>query len=243
MTTYFIADLHLHEARPEVTGAFHQFLDEQVRTAEALYILGDFFDAWIGDDDDRPLANEIAQALRALSDQGTKIFLMHGNRDFLLGKDFATRAGAKLLEEHIVIDLYGCPTLLLHGDSLCLDDQEYQVFRQKVRSAQWQQQVLSQPLLVRRALAEKIRAESQSMNALKAEDIMDVNEQEVMRMMRAAGVMRLIHGHTHRPARHSFMLDGKAAERVVLGDWHDQGWCIKANAQEFELLSWAIPQP
>lgn len=241
MTTYFIADLHLHEARPAVTRAFYQFLQEQVCAAEALYILGDFFDAWIGDDDDRPLGIEVAQALHDVSTQGTEIFLMHGNRDFLLGENFAARAGATLVKEPLVVDLYGCPTLLLHGDSLCLDDHEYQAFRRQVRSPQWQHQVLAQPLSVRRALAEKIRAESQSMNALKAEDIMDVSDDEVRRVMRAAGVTRLIHGHTHRPARHAFMLEGQPAERVVLGDWHNYGWCIKADGQELTLKNWPIP--
>lgn len=240
MTTFFIADLHLHESRPDINRAFFQFLQTQVKNAQALYILGDFFDAWIGDDDDAPLGYDVASALKALGDQGTAIFLMHGNRDFLLGEDFAKRAGATLLDEGTVIDLYGCPTLLMHGDSLCTADTQYQQFRQHVRSPQWQQQVLREPLPVRRALATQIRAESQSMNGLKPENIMDVTQEAVVRVMQEAGVRRLIHGHTHRPARHAFMIDDEPAERIVLGDWHSHGWCLRADAHSLVLHSWPL---
>jgi UDP-2,3-diacylglucosamine hydrolase len=240
MPIYFIADLHLHETRPEVTQAFFRFLDEQMKDAEALYILGDFFDTWIGDDDDIAIGHEVAAKLHALNEKGTAIFLMHGNRDFLLGKEFAARAGATLIPEGIVIDLFGCLTLLLHGDNLCTGDAQYQTFRQQVRSSQWQQQILSQPLAARRALASQIRAESQSMNALKAENIMDVTQDEVVRVMKDAGVRRLIHGHTHRPAHHALSIDGTPAERIVLGDWHSDGWCIKVDEKGLQLLSWPL---
>lgn len=240
MTTFFVADLHLHESRPHVTQSFYHFLQEQVSGAEALYILGDFFDVWIGDDDDAPLGDEVARQLRALSDQGTALFLMHGNRDFLLGHAFAKRAGAQLIAEGTVINLYNCPTLLMHGDDLCTGDMQYQAFRQQVRAPEWQATLLAQPLPARRALAAQIRAESQSMNALKAEDIMDVDEEEVVRVMRNAGVTRLIHGHTHRPARHPMTIDATPAERIVLGDWHELGWCIKADADKLNLLSWEL---
>ena len=240
MSTLFISDLHLHETRPQITRAFFQFLHTQALGAEQLYILGDFFDAWIGDDDDNTLNTEVASELKKLSNGGTQIFLMHGNRDFLLGKKFAVQAGAQLIAEGTVVDLYGCPTLLLHGDDLCIDDKDYIAFRQQVRSPQWQQQILAQPLAARRALAAQLREKSQAMNSLKAEDIMDVSQAEVVRVMQETGVTRLIHGHTHRPARHALNVKGKAAERIVLGDWHDQGWAIIANRDTTELVSWAL---
>jgi len=240
MSTLFISDLHLHETRPDITRAFFQFLQTRAAGAEKLYILGDFFDAWIGDDDDNPLNADVAAALKKLADQGTQIFLMHGNRDFLLGENFAARAGATLLAEGTVIDLYSCPTLLLHGDDLCTGDKDYIAFRQQVRSPAWQQQVLSQPLAVRRLMAAQLREKSQAMNSLKAEDIMDVTQDEVVRVMENAGVRRLIHGHTHRPARHSLTIKGEAAERIVLGDWHDEGWAVYADAHTLELKSWPL---
>jgi UDP-2,3-diacylglucosamine hydrolase len=240
MTTLFISDLHLHESRPAVSEAFYAFLQSRAKNAEALYILGDFFDVWIGDDDDAPLAREVAARLRALSEQGTAIYMMHGNRDFLLGDKFAQDAGATLIQEGTIIDLYGCPTLLLHGDDLCTGDVEYIKFRAQVRSPQWQQQVLSQRLEVRRAMAAQLRATSKSMISMKAHDIMDVTPEEVVRVMEEARVTRLIHGHTHRPARHSLSVDGRSAERIVLGDWHDHAWCLRADPESLELESWPI---
>lgn len=240
MATFFISDLHLHESRPQVTRAFFQFLRTHAKAAEKLYILGDFFDAWIGDDDDEPLNNEVAAELKILSDSGTQIFLMHGNRDFLLGNQFAMQAGAQLIPEYTTVDLYGTPTLLLHGDSLCTDDTQYMSFRQQVRSPQWQQHVLAQPLAARRMLAAQLREKSQSMNSLKAEDIMDVNQDEVVQTMKNAGVKRMIHGHTHRPARHLLTIDGEAAERIVLGDWHDKGWAVYVDGHKTELINWPI---
>ncbi len=240
MYTLFISDLHLHESRPQITRAFFHFLHAQTHDLEALYILGDFFDAWIGDDDDAPLNTQVASKLKQLSQHGTRIFLMHGNRDFLLGEKFATDSGAHLIAEGTVINLYGCPTLLLHGDNLCTDDQDYINFRQQVRSPQWQQQILAQPLAARRALAAQLREKSQAMNSLKAEDILDVAPDEVVRVMREAGVARLIHGHTHRPARHALIITGEPAERIVLGDWHDQAWAITATQNKIELINWDI---
>ncbi len=240
MRTLFISDLHLHETRPQITRAFFHFLHTQAAGAEKLYILGDFFDAWIGDDDDNALNTDVAHELKQLSDSGTQIFLMHGNRDFLLGERFAQQAGAQLISEGTVINLYNTPTLLLHGDDLCVDDVDYIAFRKQVRSPQWQQQILAQPLAARRALAAQLREKSQAMNSLKAEDIMDVSQPEVIRVMKAANVNRLIHGHTHRPARHSLTLDDKNAERIVLGDWHDKGWAIIADENSTELASWPI---
>lgn len=240
MATLFISDLHLHESRPLITRAFFHFLHTQASHAEALYILGDFFDAWVGDDDDADLPREVARKLFALKQQGTAIYFQHGNRDFLLGENYAGKAGMVLLPDSCVIDLYGTPTLLLHGDTLCTADQDYQQFRQMVRSNQWQQQILAQPLTARRALAAQLRAKSQSMNSLKAEDIMDVTPAEVITQMEQANVTRLIHGHTHRPAHHTLAINGKPAERIVLGDWHAHGWSIKADKHDCELFSWPI---
>ena len=240
MTLLFISDLHLNESRPDITRAFYVFLQQKAAGAEALYILGDFFDAWIGDDDDSELSQGVASALKQISDQGTRLFLMHGNRDFLLGKDYASRCGATLLDEGTVIDIYGCPTLLMHGDSLCIDDVPYQQFRNQVRMPAWQQQVLAQPLEVRRVMAASMRSQSESMNSLKASDIMDVNTDEVSRVMQSAGVQRLIHGHTHRPARHPLEIDNQPAERIVLGDWHSHGWCLVAKENSLELESWPL---
>lgn len=240
MYTLFISDLHLHESRPQITRAFFHFLRTQAIGAKALYILGDFFDMWIGDDDDSPLAQDVATELRALHSQGVAIYFIAGNRDFLLGKEYADKAGITLLPENAVIDLYGIPTLLLHGDELCTNDVEYQQFRTQMRNPGWQQQILTQPLAVRRALAAQLREKSQSMNSLKAEDIMDVTPAEVIRRMENVAVTRMIHGHTHRPARHSLTASGKPAERIVLGDWHDLGWCIKADANDITLEHWAL---
>jgi len=240
MRTLFISDLHLHESRPQLTRAFFHFLHTQALGAEKLYILGDFFDAWIGDDDDNPLNSQVAEELKKLNDTGTQIFLMHGNRDFLMGEKFAAQAGATMLAEGTVINLYQYPTLLLHGDQLCTGDTDYIKFRQQVRSPQWQQQVLSQPLNARRALAAQLREKSQEMNSLKSEGIMDVTQSEVVKVMQQAGVRRLIHGHTHRPARHQLEIDGEPAERIVLGDWHDKAWAIIADEKSLELISWDI---
>lgn len=240
MSQLFISDLHLHESRPHITRAFFHFLQARATQADALYILGDFFDAWIGDDDDSALAQDVAAELNQLHKHGVAIYFIHGNRDFLLGKDYADKAGITLLPETTVIDLYGTPTLLMHGDELCTGDAEYQLFRSMVRNPQWQQQILAQPLAARRALAAQLREKSQSMNSLKAEDIMDVTPTEVVAQMKLAGVTRMIHGHTHRPARHAVELNGKPAERIVLGDWHETGWCISASPDGLTLEHWAI---
>ncbi len=240
MPTLFISDLHLHESRPQITRAFFHFLQTRAIHAEALYILGDFFDAWIGDDDDSTLAQDVANKLNQLHKQGVAIYFIHGNRDFLLGNDYADKAGMTLLPEQTVINLYGTPTLLMHGDELCTGDSEYQQFRAMVRSAQWQQQILSQSLVARHALAAQLREKSQSMNSLKADDIMDVTLTEVIAQMSTTGVAQLIHGHTHRPARHVIEVDGKPAERIVLGDWHEYGWCINATPEGLTLEHWAI---
>jgi UDP-2,3-diacylglucosamine hydrolase len=208
--------------RPQITDLFVRFLTEEARGADALYILGDLFESWIGDDDDAPLANRVAQALHALRTSGVPIHFMHGNRDFLLGADYAERAGMTLLTDPAVIELVGERTLLMHGDTLCTDDVEYQKFRVLVRDPLWQAQFLAKPLAERRAFAAQARGESRKQTAMKAAEIMDVNQAAVESALRAHGVHRLIHGHTHRPATHRLDLDGTAAERIVLGDWYEQ---------------------
>ncbi len=240
MTTLFISDIHLHDSRPHITRAFFEFLHTQAKYAETLYILGDFFDVWVGDDDDAPINAEVAAEVKAVADTGTQVFLMHGNRDFVIGKDYAAQCGAQLIAENTVIDLYGVPTLISHGDDLCTADVEYIAFRNQVRNVQWQQQMLAHPLAARRALAAQIRANSDSVNTLKSENIMDVTQDEVVRVMSEANVTRMIHGHTHRPALHPLIINGKNAERYVLGDWHEKAWAIRADQHTFELFNWDI---
>ena len=229
MTTLFISDLPLDEARPHIVELFTQFLTGQARGADALYILGDLFESWIGDDDNAPLPARVAQTLRALRDSGVPIWFMHGNRDFLLGADFAARAGMSLLADPTVIDLHGERTLLMHGDTLCTDDVDYQKFRALVRDPDWQQGFLAKPLAERRAFAMQARGESRKHTSMAKPEIMDVNPAAVETTMREHGVHRLIHGHTHRPATHSLNLDGAIAKRSVLGDWYEQSSVLRVE--------------
>jgi len=230
VTTLFISDLHLEESRPDITRAFLSFLDEKAAGAEQLYILGDFFEAWIGDDERTQLQEQVAAALRSLSDRSTGIFLMHGNRDFLIGEDFCNRAGATLLDDPTVVDLYGMPTLLMHGDSLCTADVEYQKFRANMRNPQWQQMILQRPLEDRQQMARQLREISMAKNQGKEEFIMDVTPEEVVREMEAHGVQRMIHGHTHRPAEHELTANGQPAKRIVLGDWAENVWWLEVTS-------------
>lgn len=230
MTTLFISDLHLEESRPDITGAFLAFLSERAAGVERLFILGDFFEAWIGDDERTPLQEQVAGALKALSDSGTDIFLMHGNRDFLIGADFCRRAGATLLDDPTVIDLYGTPALLLHGDSLCTADVEYQRFRTAMRNPQMQQVMLARPLKDRQQMARQLRDMSMAKNQGKAEAIMDVTPEEVVRVLERHGVQLMIHGHTHRPAVHQLRANDQDARRMVLGDWDTHVWWLEAKS-------------
>ena len=237
MTTLFISDLHLEESRPDITEAFLGFLDGKASGVDQLYILGDFFEAWIGDDERTPLQEQIATALRKLLDSGTRIFLMHGNRDFLIGQDFCDRAGATLLDDPTVIDLYGTPTLLMHGDSLCTADVEYQKFRANMRNPQWQQMILQRPLKDRQQMARQLREISMAKNQGKEEFIMDVTPEEVVKDLETHGVQRMIHGHTHRPAVHELTANGSPAKRIVLGDWDKNVWWLEAEpGKEPELF-------
>ncbi|MDS4057300.1 MAG: UDP-2,3-diacylglucosamine diphosphatase [Candidatus Contendobacter sp.] len=235
MTTLFISDLHLESTRPAITTLFLDFLERRVRQAGALYILGDLFEAWIGDDDDAEPAGVVAAALRTLTNQGVPTYFLHGNRDFLLGERFAAASGIQLLPESWVIELAGERVLLLHGDTLCTDDVEYQVFRAQVREPAWRARTLALPLTQRRALAGQLRETSQQATRQKAADITDVNPAAVDQALRAQGVHRLIHGHTHRPAIHHWSLDGQPARRAVLGDWRDQGSVLVCDAAGWRL--------
>jgi len=240
LNTLFISDLHLSEERPAITRAFFDFLERALPGADALYILGDFFDVWLGDDDDAPLSRQVIEKLAEITSAGTPVYVMHGNRDFLLGDAFAADSGATLLADPTVIDLYGEKVLLMHGDSLCTDDEAYMAFRQQARSPHFQKDLLSRSLAERREIAAGLRQQSQAMNSLKAEDIMDVNPSEVIQCLNRHGVERLIHGHTHRPARHPVELGRNTGERIVLGDWHTHGWCLKVNKQTYDLDSFQI---
>lgn len=236
MSTLFISDLHLDGSRPHITSLFEHYLaGDEVRRADALYILGDLVEAWVGDDDDAELPQRIARATGAVRDAGVPVYFMVGNRDFLLGETYAARAGLTLIEDGAVHDLYDTPTLLMHGDVLCTDDVAYQQIRRQVRSPEWKQQVLSMPLEARRALAAKARAESRAHTSSAQETIMDVNADAVAQALRNAGVKHLIHGHTHRPAVHHFELDGQTAERIVLGDWYEQGSVLRVSPEGREL--------
>lgn len=234
---FFISDLHLDESRPYVTQALAQFLDQR-RDASALYILGDLFEFWIGDDDDSPIAAEVAQLLFDYQNAGPQLFIMHGNRDFLLGERFMARVGAQLLPDPSVITVGEQRILLMHGDSLCTRDTDYQAFRVLARDENWQASMLSQSLEARRELAQSLRKTSQDAGSRKAADIMDVTESDVLAAMREASCDTLIHGHTHRPARH----EEGAGTRWVLGDWDQTGWYIELMESQINLVKFDIKQ-
>ena len=224
----FISDLHLSQEQPETVGLFLHFLQQQAPQADNLYILGDLFDTWIGDDDTTPPIPSIISALKQLSESGTNIFIQPGNRDFLLGQEFISATGSTLLPDIYVIELEGIPTLLMHGDLLCSDDKEYQQARLMLRSDAFAQDFLPKTIDERRAIAANYRQRSGEATSLKAEKLMDVNHTTVIETMQRNGVLRLIHGHTHRPNFHDFELNGKAAQRIVLSEWHkDHGTALQ----------------
>jgi UDP-2,3-diacylglucosamine hydrolase len=240
LSTLFISDLHLDAAEPAAGAQFIEFLERRAATADALYILGDLFEAWVGDDDDEPYRDRICQALAAASDRGLPCYVMHGNRDFLFQKRFETRTGARLIADPILIDLYGESVLLTHGDALCISDHSYQRLRGVVRNPHWQRRFLALPLNLRRGLAEQARRGSQRHTQRTAYEIMDVDLPAVAAAMHACGVRTMIHGHTHRPAVHEFQLDGHSARRIVLGAWHGSGSCLEWGPEGFELQ--ALPR-
>lgn len=227
-----ISDLHLCDSRPHIQQLFLDFLQRQAKFAEALYILGDFFEYWAGDDDLETSEHQpILQGLHQLSSQGTRIFFMHGNRDFLIGDRFADMIGATLLADPALVEMYGKRVLLSHGDTLCTDDVEYQKFRQQVRSPVWQQAFLAQPLATRKAQIEELRRRSEQEKSGKDYAIMDVNADAVTDLLREYDYPPLlIHGHTHRQGSHSIDIDGHACQRWVLGDWFEQGNSLRCDA-------------
>ena len=233
--SYFISDLHLTPRRPRVTAAFSAFL-EQNSDCDALYILGDLFDAWIGDDDDSALAQQIRELLKSFTDGGPALYLMRGNRDFLLETRFCNAVGATLLDDPTTIEIGGQPTLLMHGDSLCIDDRDYQAFRQTVQRRAWREEVLARSLADRRELARELREMSGELKSNKTADIMDASAAEVARVMSEHRVKHLIHGHTHRPARH----EEPEGIRWVLGDWVDEAWVLETTDANFNLYKISI---
>jgi UDP-2,3-diacylglucosamine hydrolase len=234
---YFVSDLHLDPERPAVIEAFERFLAER-RDAEALYILGDLFEFWVGDDDESELIDRVAHALRHFSDAGPALYLMHGNRDFLIGERFASRVGGRLLDEPSVVRSHHQQLLLMHGDSLCTRDEQYQEFRRLARSPAWREEILAKPLEERHAIARHLRSASRDAGSRKAEDIMDVTEREVISAMQEHRCKVLIHGHTHRPARH----ENSAGVRWVLGDWDRYGWYLRLDDAGLELIDFEINQ-
>lgn len=237
----FISDLHLSPERPQTIRLFVDFCKARTPGADALYILGDLFDAWIGDDNDMPPLPGIREALRDVSDAGTGVFIQHGNRDFLIGERFCAQTGAGVLPEEAVIDLFGIPTLLMHGDTLCTDDHAYQEARRTLRAPPVIQDFLARPLTERAAIAAEYRRRSGEAMSLLAADIMDVNADAVVAAMSRHGVHRLIHGHTHREARHEFGHEGRHMERIVLGEWHnDRGPYLAASPDGLESGVWQL---
>ena len=239
MTTLFISDLHLEATRPDITEQFLELLRGEAASAEALYILGDLFEQWIGDDDPDPEKLRIIRALRRLTSTGVPCFLLHGNRDFLIGRRFAKASGIRLLQDGTVIDLYGQRVLLLHGDVLCTDDHSYQRLRKIVRNPLVQLIFRWMSLRQRQRLAEKIRAGSKQHIGATAASIMDVNPQAVIETLRRYSVDIIVHGHTHRPAIHQLSGLGKSATRIVLGDWHTQGSVLRWHREGYELVTLA----
>jgi UDP-2,3-diacylglucosamine hydrolase len=224
VSALFISDLHLDEARPEANEQFIEFLETKARAAQALYILGDFFEYWIGDDDlDAPFNAVMAALLQQLTAAGVALYLMHGNRDFLVGERFCAATGAELLPDPSVREIGGVRTLLVHGDTLCTDDLDYQNWRRVARSPEWQREFLAKPRAERRGVIHGLREKSKAVIQAKPAEIMDVNDQAVAQAMQRHGVTRLVHGHTHRPGRHALTLDGRPAERWVLPDWYGRG--------------------
>ena len=232
--TYFIADLHLSENRPHLLALFRQFMQEQAPEAEKLYILGDLFDFWIGDDEQSDLISEVQQLIRHLTEQGVPCYFQHGNRDFLIGKKFAKACGLTLLPTYQVIDLYGTPTLLCHGDTLCVDDVKYQQYRKKVHQKWRQWLFLHLPLKVRLKIAEKIRAKSRQDKQLKSTEIMDVNAAFVQQMFAQFHVTQMIHGHTHRQKHHEIP---PHFHRIVLGDWGETSSLLEVTPHSIEFIN------
>lgn len=237
MSTLFISDLHLSGERENITELFIDFIEQRASKADALYILGDLFEVWPGDDMIQPDYKDSIAAMKQLADNGIPLFVMQGNRDFLMAEQFEKVSGAILIEDPTVIDLYGTPTLLMHGDTLCTDDVEYQKFRVMVRDPRWKADFFSKPKEERLAMTTKYRKISKEETAKKTMNIMDVNQQFVEQTMLSKNIDQLIHGHTHRPAIHDFIVNNQNMKRIVLGDWFEQGSVLVCNQEGCELES------
>ena len=240
MTTLFISDLHLEEGRPEITRAFSRFIQQEAINADALYILGDFFEVWIGDDFRSPFTKKIITLLQQVSNAGVPLYFMQGNRDFLIGSDFCSAAGCTLLADPTVITLNNEPILLCHGDHLCTNDKDYMAFRKMVRNPEWQRIFLSKPLTERTSIARQLRDHSKTETREKNYEILDVTESEVIPYMEKYGVTTLIHGHTHRPRIHPLKIKENTAKRIVLGDWYTQSSVLRVNNGTYDLSSTAF---
>jgi UDP-2,3-diacylglucosamine hydrolase len=234
----FISDLHIDASRPAITDQFLGFLAAEAIRADALYILGDLFESWVGDDAADSSQVAAIEGIHALTSRGVPCFVMHGNRDFLLSEGFCRMTGAQLLPDPLIVTLYGEPVLVMHGDALCSDDRAYQRLRATVREPAWQRQFLALSIASRRALAGAARAGSQAHTAAVEYAITDVNAGSVAAALRGAGTATLLHGHTHRPAIHALQVDGRPCTRIVLGDWYDQGSLLRwdENGPELESL-------
>ena len=233
----FISDLHLDANRPDTSQLFYHFLDNIAPAAQALYILGDLFEVWIGDDDPSDFAQQILHKLKQASERGLPIFVMFGNRDFLMGEQFEKISGCTLIVEPLKIDLFGTQTLLLHGDTLCIDDLEYQAFRVQVRDPQRQQWFLSKPFVERIQIAKQARDASRTSTQTKSMGIMDVNSNAVLEAFRKEGVTQMIHGHTHRPAIHKIPTEQGELVRIVLADWYQHGGYLEATQNGCRLIT------
>jgi len=242
MATLFISDLHLQPQKPAVVQAFLQFVQTQTQGIDALYILGDLFEAWIGDDFDNDFSDAIKTALSSVTARDIPVFLIHGNRDFLIGERFAAQTGCEILPDPTLIDLYGFPTLLMHGDTLCTDDTAYLEFRRMVRNPNWQNELLGKSIPDRLAIAQNLRDVSKEKTGGKTAEIMDVTQSEVERVMAEHHVRRLIHGHTHRPQVHQLNIAKTPAERIVLGDWDKYGWVLKVDQTTYQLEQFKIAE-
>ncbi|VAW58702.1 UDP-2,3-diacylglucosamine diphosphatase [hydrothermal vent metagenome] len=232
----FISDLHLAPERPDIIQLFIQFLNNQAAQAQSLYILGDLVEYWLGDDDKADGLNAAFDTMKELAEKGLKIYVMHGNRDFLMGEQFAQRCGCELIHEPYIANLNNTPILLLHGDILCTDDLRYQELRKMLRNPAWQTEFLSKPIEEREQMAQALRKQSKEETQLKNTDIMDVNARAVENAFIDNKVTLMIHGHTHRPDIHKLKINNKAATRIVLGDWYSQGSVLELNsADDYKL--------
>ncbi|ANQ21275.1 UDP-2,3-diacylglucosamine diphosphatase [Vibrio natriegens] len=235
MTTLFISDLHLTPSRPDITECFVTFMRTEAPTADALYVLGDLFEFWVGDDDKTPFANQIRTEFKTLTDSGVRVFFIQGNRDFLLGKRFCKQTGITLLDDVCTIDLYGKKAAILHGDTLCTDDVDYQKFRKTVHQP-WLQWIFNHiPWFIKKKIVAKVQSDIRDDKSNKSLDIMDVNQSEVENVMSQYCVDLMIHGHTHRPDTHHFDVNGVKKTRIVLGDWYTQGSVLQVNSDGFLL--------